>query len=397
MCKEHRCFKLMMMVANTDSSKEGYGYKIQKFMRFCVNKKIVSDPENFEKLLELEPDPITDLLIDYNDWQKAKGDSYRTVSSALVAPEAFFEMNRKAYHKKVVRRSNGKQDLPEDCYVPATDDDIFVMVSYVKSFRNKAVLLFLGSTGVRPGAMVDPVLRIKHLVALPDISKLYENYFDSPEFKLEDFPDFKRFCYAVKVYDQSSEGYWVFLTPEASDMLDKYLEQRRRDGESLNDESPIFATIGNGKKRHNTKFEFFTDDNLDSLLKSAVVKIERKLVNARNYDKALTYMFRKRFNGHLKMTNQVNSNIAEKLLAHKRGLDNTYLKPTMEQCYVEFFKAIAKLTVNPNERLKAENKAKAQKITKLEIMNLKNKGLLEDMEILKLKVARIERSKEKTG
>jgi len=392
MSNEHRSFRQMMKVASTDPSKEGYGYKISKFMRFCVNEKIVSDPESYEKLLELDVEQITDLLIDYIDWQRDKGDSYRTVSSALVAPEAFFDMNRKAYHKKVVRRSNTKEDLPEDCYVPATDEDVLAMVGYVKSSRNKAIILFLGSTGVRPGAMVDPVLKMKNLVPLPDIAEIYNSEFDSPKFQLDKNKIFKRYCYGIKVYDQSKEGYWSFLTPEASNMLDRYLEQRRREGENLSDESPIFATIGNGKKRHNTKYEFFTDDNLDSLLKSAVegAKIERKLINGRNYDKALTYMFRKRFNGHLKMTNQVNSNIAEKLMAHKRGLDNTYLHPTMEQCYVEFFKAIAKLTVDPNERLEAENKAKSKKILELEIKDQENRKLQDDLKILKLKVERIE-------
>ena len=394
MSQQHRSFKQMMKVASTDPSKEGYAYKIQKFMRFCVNQKIVSDPENYEKLLELGADSITDLLIDYIDWQRDKGDSYRTVSSALVAPEAFFDMNRKAYHKKVVRRSNTKEDLPEDCYVPATDEDVLAMVTYVKSTRNKAVLLFLGSTGVRPGAMVDPVLKIKHLVPLPDIAEIYNSEFDSPKFQLDKSKIFKRYCYGIRVYDQSKEGYWAFLTPEASDMLDRYLEQRSREGENLTDESPIFATIGNGKKRHNTKYEFFTDDNLDSLLKSAVdgARIKRKLINGRNYDKALTYMFRKRFNGHLKMSNQVNSNIAEKLMAHKRGLDNTYLQPTMEQCYVEFFKAIPKLTVDPTERLEAENKAKSKKILELEMSNQEKQIALEDLADMKLRMERMEQT-----
>ena len=183
MSQQHRCFKQMMKVASTDPSKEGYSYKIQKFMRYCVNQKIVDDLENYEALLKLDSDEITDLLIDYIDWQRDKGDSYRTVSSALVAPEAFFDMNRKAYHKKVVRRSNTKEDLPEDCYVPATDEDVFEMFRYVKSSRNKAIILFLGSTGVRPSAMVDPVLKIKHLIRLPDIAEIYNSEFDSPKFQ----------------------------------------------------------------------------------------------------------------------------------------------------------------------------------------------------------------------
>jgi len=57
----------MMKVCSSDQSKIGYGYKIQKFMKFCVINRHVEDEKNFEKLLELKPDQITDLLIDYTD------------------------------------------------------------------------------------------------------------------------------------------------------------------------------------------------------------------------------------------------------------------------------------------------------------------------------------------
>jgi len=50
----------------------------------------------------------------------------------------------------------------------------------------------------------------------------------------------------------------------------------------------------------------------------------------------------------------VNSNIAEKLMAHKKGLDGTYLKPTMAECYNEFKKAIPKLTIDSTARMQAK-------------------------------------------
>jgi integrase/recombinase XerD len=68
------------------------------------------------------------------------------------------------------------------------------------------------------------------------------------------------------------------------------------------------------------------------------------------YNKAIVYMFRKRFNTILKLNNEVNSNIAEKLMAHKKGLDGVYLQPTQEECYKEFIKAIPQLTIDDSER-----------------------------------------------
>ena len=39
-------------------------------------------------------------------------------------------------------------------------------------------------------------------------------------------------------------------------------------------------------------------------------------------------------------------------MAHKRGLDGTYLQPTKVECFTEFFKAIPQLTIDKTERQK---------------------------------------------
>lgn len=52
-------------------------------------------------------------------------------------------------------------------------------------------------------------------------------------------------------------------------------------------------------------------------------------------------------------------------MAHKRGLDGTYLQPTREECFIEFVKAIPELTISDNERIKLENmKLKEEKSEK---------------------------------
>ena len=377
MGSKHFCFRQMMKVCSTDSSKEGYAYKFRKFMKFCKETGKVGDLENFEELLNFDIEKTSDILIEYVDWLKDRGNSFRTIRTALSPPEAFFEMNRRPFHKKVVRRSNPKEDTPTGGTIPATDEDCLAIINYCKPLRNKAIIAFLASTGIRPGALVDPVLRMKHLIPLPNIEDKYKSESDNPKFKLNTDRKFKRYCYGIRVYDQSSEGYNVFLTPEASDLLDRYHEERRRNGEEFGGETPIFSpftkrqTDKDGKDNFvfvskNTKFDFFTDDAMDELLKKVVkgAKIPRNKVG-KHYDKAITYMFRKRFNGILKMDNNVNSNITEKLMAHKRGLDSTYLRPSLEECYVEFFKAISKLTIDPHKRHELETLIQEKKIEEL--------------------------------
>ena len=51
-------------------------------------------------------------------------------------------------------------------------------------------------------------------------------------------PDFGK-CYAINGYAGEIEEYTTFLTPEATIALDKYLDKRRADGESITYTSPV--------------------------------------------------------------------------------------------------------------------------------------------------------------
>jgi hypothetical protein len=95
-----------------------------------------------------------------------------------------------------------------------------------KSLRNKALTHFFTSSGTRPGALIDPILCIKHLVEMSHPKN----------------PAISKWCYGVKIYDESREDYWVFLTPEATSALDKYLQSRKVKGEIITKDSYLFAT-----------------------------------------------------------------------------------------------------------------------------------------------------------
>ena len=41
-------------------------------------------------------------------------------------------------------------------------------------------------------------------------------------------------------------------------------------------------------------------------------------------------------------------------MAHKRGLDDVYFKPTKDDCFREFVKAIPHLTISESEKLKTQ-------------------------------------------
>jgi integrase/recombinase XerD len=272
----------------------------------------------------------------------------QSITVLLAAPELFFEMNRKIWHKKLVRKSINKDDTESQGKTPITTDEIKKMLDPAKHPRDKAVIHFFASTGARPAGITDPVLRMKHLTWMPNPN--------NPTHEL-------KWCYGIRIYHESKEGYWAFLTPEATITLDRYFGWRKNiRHEEFDDETPIFANFSKLAKIENLSVNGMRQI-IGKYINLSGLKRTKK---GHRYDKAENYMFRKRFNTILKLNNDVNSNIAEKLMAHKRGLDGTYLQPTKEECFREFVKAIPQLTIDPSERQKIEIELKQQKIDELE-------------------------------
>jgi len=331
MCKDHKCFRKFIGSLNAESSRETYGYKIQKFMKFVVDEKLVKHKEDFESLLKLDTEQITDVLEDYVFFLQDRGDI--AVGTDLSSPELFFEMNRKIWHNKLVRKGIRKLNRKKGGELPITDIELENVYMNAKSLREKCIISVLSSLGIRPGAIIDPVIKFKHLIPIED-------------------------SYCVKIYDESDEGYWGVLIPEARKDIDLYKASRINNGENITDESPLLATL---PSRWNAKKSYITDDNLKEILSRLIRGKVKRVKTGNRYDKAISYMFRKRFNTKLKLNNEVNSNVAEKLMAHKRGLDGTYLKPTMEEYYNEVKKAIPEITINPAERQRIEIKKSRMK------------------------------------
>jgi len=329
-----RSFQLFEASIKSPKTLTNYTYSLHEFMRFAKIK-------NYDDIPKLTTDKVQKLL---EDWimHLAKRELKSTaIQTKLSAVESFLEMNKVIFHKKILHRLIPSSDYIPGGEVPFTNEEIKKMLSTTTKLRTIALIHFLASTGARPGGIVDPVLKLKHIEDMPHNSK------------------------AVKLYDGSKEGYWVFLTPEAAKALDDYLDSRKLNKEKLTNESPVFA---NHNKSTVKKINEHLSDKSLRLILSNLIKvagIERKKEGKR-YDKATVYGFRKRFNTTLKNNSKINSNIVEKLMAHKRGLDGVYYKPTREQCFAEFVKAIPDLTISDDARDKVKIKNLEQEKTQIE-------------------------------
>lgn len=314
--------------------------------------------KNYDDIPKLRTKKIQTLLENWVMHLSDKGLKAQSIKGKIHAVELFLEMNKMIFHKRVLHKL-----IPSDDYIaggekPFTTEEIQKMLAASAKLRTKAIIHFLASTGVRPAGITDPVLRLKHI---------------------EDMP---HQCKAVRIYEDSKEGYWTFLTPEASKVMNAYFISRRLNEENLTPESPVFANFS--KNTVGKKNDYMSARALRQLMFNVLkaAGIERTKSGYR-YDKAVVYGFRKRFNTILKLNNDVNSNVAEKLMAHKRGLDGTYLQPTREECFAEFVKAIPGLTISDKER----NQIKIEKLEqeKSEIKELKKvqDKTLKQLEIFK--------------
>ena len=317
----------------SEHSRKMYKYYLDGFLGFSKIK-------DYDSLVSLDTDTIQMLLENYVIHLKDRKLKAKSIKNYLSGIELFFDINKKTYYKRVLQKLI-PEGTKEGNDKPYTTKDIQMMLEVSNTKREKALVHFFASTGARPRVLLDPVLRLRHLYPMADG------------------------CKGVLLYENSKDEYWAFLTQEAVKTLDQYLDARRQEGEDLTSESPVFAN--NIRVRGQKKVKPLTYGRLRNIMVKILKKsnVERIKTGYR-YDKAVYTGYRKRFNGILKMNNSVNSNIAEKLMAHKKGLDGVYLKPTREQCFAEFHKSINELVISDEERQKVMIEEKEKKITELE-------------------------------
>ena len=322
-----RTLTLFESAIKSPETKKNYTYSLHEFMKFIkINE--------YDDIPKLGSKKILNFLKDWVIHLRNKQLKANTIRAKLCSIELLLEMNDILINKKILHKLLPSSDYVQGGGTPFTTEEIQRMLKSTTRLRSKALVHYFASTGARPASITDPVLRLKHI------------------------EEMSQDCKAVRIYDGSKDGYWAFLTPEASQALDHYLKSRKLNGENLTQESPVFANYN--KPNPTMKNDYLSEKSVRIIMKNLIKAsgIERTK-DGNRFDKAPVYGFRKRFNTILKLNNDVNYNVAEKLMAHKNGLDGSYLKPTKEQCFTEFAKAISELTISDEARHKV-------RITKLE-------------------------------
>ena len=354
------------------TSKNTYKTYFKKLFDFCKIEEGFAwhNLDSQEKMLELADDHLQEMFERFLDHEKQR------VKENLISPNTvpkYFKPYKLLldanYREHAVKWKPISIKYPpaekRSGYKPWSTPQIGSMINKCDNWKKEALVMFQASTGSRVGVHNHPLL-MKHMVKMQA-------------------PGYDYHCYAILIYAEQDESveekdqrilnddldskdysFFVFLIPEAAYALDQYHKERQDEGEVFVADTPIFKGSDTHASAKNRDFYQFSGNAFRHLMESLVDRANIQRVKKRNrYDVMLDHGFRKRFNTILKIDNEVNSNIAEKLMQHKKGLDGTYLTPTRQECFNEFLKAIPELTIASEERQRIKIAEQKQTIDEL--------------------------------
>lgn len=310
--------------------------------------------KDYDSILSIEPKKLQEMIEDYVMDIKHKI-SPNTIPTRIYPIQSFCEVNDIEINWKKIRRLYPAKLKTSGRKAWGTKD-VQMMLENCTDTRSKAILLVLASSGMRIGGL--PGLKIKHLT------------------------DMELGCKAVCVYADSVEEYFTFINSEATDALEQYFENRKNQGEILNQDSPVFrANYRLGIEKVKPITERGVSELMQRLVKRAGIARSK---NGTRYDTQTNHGFRKRFNTILKTTDGMKLSLAEKMMGHSFviPLDDAYLTPSLEQLFDEYKKALINLTVDDSARIKIEKEKLEQEKSIVNQQRLENEKLLKRIEDL---------------
>lgn len=310
----------LLLFQNSIHSKETlrvYQYSLDKFLSHFKLR-------DYDSLARMDTKMLQQMIEDYVMEKKSQGKARSTIKTPVSALELFCDANGLSLNWKKINRLLPplKKKTGSRAY---STEQIQKMLDATTDIRNKAIIHFLAASGVRIGALPD--LKIKHI------------------------KDMTNGCKRIMVYPNELEEYVTFLTPEASGILNDYLEKRTRDGEHLTPESPLFRQVyafGMAKAKPLKKVSI--QAIIDRILRRAGLRFGR---DGSRRDTQLDHGFRKRWNTIIKTTDGVKIILAEKMFGHTTPtipLDETYVDATDIKLFEEYKKAIPELTIGDSSR-----------------------------------------------
>jgi integrase len=310
--------------------------------------------DNYDSILDLDPKLLQLNICDYIVFLKSRNLAPQSIAAYVAAIRKFLDMNDviTLNWKKIHSFQPEPEQRNEDR--PYTHQEIATLLSKA-SPRDRAIILLMTSSGIRVGAIAYPL----QLRDLQSIDKYH--------------------IYKITVYRKSSSRYYTFCSPEARKEIDSYLDWRRRLGEQLKDDSPIFRkTFDRFKIQRPLPVTLFSIGwNMNSLLKQCGLRTFEHLKEGQTLPKRTEIMqchaFRKFFETQ-SFKAGMNHMYIRRLMGQKSNLEDSYLKLSESDLlegddrHVGYIGAFDFLTISEENRLKrkvVELTIKADKVDEL--------------------------------
>jgi integrase len=367
----------------TEATKQLYIYGLNRYMQYhhfdsiddlLFNNNNKEEVEEEEKEKEPNIRAIEANIIQYIVWlkqdQKLSSTSVELYLSAIMH---FFSMNDIVLNRKKIGMYLGEyvRTQKDRAY---TTEEIHRLLDFCDE-RSKALVLLLASTGIRIGSVTD--LQLRHLKKITTVEAT-----EAEKEKTKEKHHYQ--LYHIVIYEGTKEEYYCFTTPEAAAAIDTYLDYRKRYGEKLTDNSPLFReqfdindllAIKYPKKM---KTRGLIKLLIRQLNRSGVIpagkEIEGTIRGKKINPIARCHGFRKFATTNM-IRAKMNPEAREMLLGHSISLTGAYYRPSDDEILSEYVKAVDLLTINEENRLKLQLQDEQSKQTELTTIKLQQNAM----------------------
>ena len=288
-----------------------------------------------------------------------------TVSNSLKAIKLLLEMNDVSLNWKKIRRVLPRARRYALDRIPTIEEVQHIVGA--ADFRGKALTLVFTSSGLREGA-------IQHLT-LGDYTLIKQ--------------DEKIVAGRLLVYSKDPEEYVTFITPEACDILDRYIAFRGEHGEKVYSTSPLFRDKFDpirgiyGHSKHSKGVVLpMTAPAVRQYYNRLLFSLGIRNQKMRRHEFSV-HGFRKFFKTKAEIGGMKPINV-ETLMGHSTGISDSYYRPTETELLHDYVKIVDQLTISNESRLKAEA-AEINKLKEHDTLNADVVATLSD-EVIKLKL-----------
>ena len=294
---------------------EAYVKAITKFVRFLG----FEDPEKALAAIQsgqVDPAAKVDQFID----KALEGAAHGTVRNYLFGVKKWFELSG-------VKVDWEKIEFPSSAETSESDrspskEELKNLLNHASSARDRAAIMVLTSSGLRIGTMLS--------LKVGDVD--FESYPDVAKIKVERKRGRK---FVGKRRGSQGRVFFTWITEEAKRALMEYLEERKRAGETLIPDSPLFEdSQGQGK--------FVTLENFERVWYRLLKRAGLNEKSNRQY-MLHVHTLRKYFRSNCV---GVDPSYRETWMGHKAGyLDDSYFRAEEPLHLAEYRRAIPHLTI----------------------------------------------------